>query len=173
MNIGEMQRLLSNKAERSPTHRFDDLFNLVCDEDWLRIAHDHVADNAGSKTAGCDGITMSDFDSDLESNLKDIRNDLKSGTFAASPVRRVNIPKGNGKLRPLGIPAIRDRIVQEATRMVLEPIYEADFSQQSYGFRPNRCTMHAIAHLRYSMTENKKFFWVVEGDISSYFDPAS
>jgi len=86
MNIGEMQRLLSNKAEQSPIHRFDDLFNLVCDEDWLKVAHDHVADNAGSKTAGCDGINMSDFDGDLENNLKALRNDLKSGTFVASPV---------------------------------------------------------------------------------------
>jgi len=170
MNIGEIQRSLSRKAERSPGHRFDDLFNLVCGVDWLEVAHDHVAANSGSITAGCDGINMSIFDEDLEENLRKIRTDLKSGTFVANPVRRVNIPKGNGKLRPLGIPSIRDRIVQEAVRMVLEPIYEADFSQQSYGFRPNRSTMHAIRSVAYSMTENKKFFWVIEGDISSYFD---
>jgi group II intron reverse transcriptase/maturase len=170
MNAGEMQRSLSVKAERSPDHKFDDLFNLVCDIDWLRIAHDHVSNNAGSITAGHDGINMSEFDGDLENNLQKIRDALKLGNFDAKPVRRVNIPKPNGKLRPLGIPTIRDRIVQESMRMILEPIYEADFSQHSYGFRPNRSTMHAIAHLRYSMTENKKYFWVVEGDISSYFD---
>jgi len=170
MNVGEMQRSMSSKAEQSPAHRFDDLFSLVCDKDWLEIAHDHVADNSGSITAGCDGITMSDFDVDMEINLQDLRIALKSDTFVAKPVRRVNIPKGNGKLRPLGIPSIRDRIVQEAIRMVLEPIYEADFSQHSYGFRPNRSTMHAMKYLTYSVTENKKFFWTIEGDISSYFD---
>ena len=152
MNIGEMQRSLSSKAERSPDHKFDDLFSLVCDKNWLELAHDHVATNSGSITAGCDGINMSTFDEDLESNLQAFRNALKSGTFVANPVRRVNIPKANGKMRPLGIPTIRDRIVQEALRMVLEPIYEADFVQHSYGFRPNRSTMHALACLRYSGT---------------------
>jgi len=82
----------------------------------------------------------------------------------------VNIPKAGGKVCPLGIPTIRDRIVQEAVRMILEPIYEADFCQHSFGFRPNRSTMHAIKCLTYSVTENKKYFWVIEGDISSYFD---
>lgn len=170
MNIGEMQRLLSSKAERLPEHRFDNLFNLVCGMDWLEQAHTNVAANAGSVTAGCDGITMGGFDADLEVNLLELQVALKSGTFAANPVRRVNIPKANGKVRPLGIPTIRDRIVQEAVRMILEPIYEADFSQHSFGFRPNRSTMHAIKCLTYSVTENKKFFWVIEGDISSYFD---
>jgi len=170
VNIGEMQRSLSSKAERSPEHRFDDLFNLVCRTDWLELAHDRVARNSGSVTAGCDGINMSIFDEDLAENLRKIQIALKSGCFVANPVRRVNIPKGNGKIRPLGIPSIRDRIVQEAVRMILQPIYEADFSQQSHGFRPNRSTMHAIKYITYSVTENKKFFWVVEGDISSYFD---
>jgi group II intron reverse transcriptase/maturase len=170
MNAGEMQRSLSVKAERSPDHKFDDLFSLVYVMEWLRIAHDHVSDNAGSITSGCDGINMSEFDENMEDNLQNIHDALKLGNFDVKPVRRVNIPKPNGKLRPLGIPTIRDRIVQESLRMILEPIFEADFSQHSYGFRPNRCTMHAIACLRYSMTENKKYFWVVEGDISAYFD---
>jgi RNA-directed DNA polymerase len=170
MNIGEMQRLLSVKAERSKSHRFDDLYALVCHADWLRLAHDHVARNSGSRTAGCDGINMKDFDENLEGNLRQLREDLLAGTFAPYPVRRVYIPKSNGNMRPLGIPSIRDRIVQEAVRMVLEPIYEADFSQYSFGFRPNRCTKDAIRCLAYSSTERKKAFWVVEGDISSYFD---
>jgi RNA-directed DNA polymerase len=170
MNIGEMQRLLSVKAEREPNHRFGDLYSLLCDPDWLWLAHDRVAQNAGSKTAGCDGITMVDFDEDLEGNLQRLGEALKSETFEAWPVRRVNIPKPNGKLRPLGIASIRDRIVQEAVRMALEPIFEADFCQNSFGFRPNRCTMDAIRYLLWSATERKKFFWVVEGDISSYFD---
>src|SRR4051794_34968012 len=122
MNIGEIQRSLSNKAEQSPDHKFDDLFNLVHDRDWLELAHDHVSTNAGSITSGCDGIDMSKFDENLEDNLQKIRDALRSGTFVANPVRRVNIRKANGKLRPLGIPTIRDRIVQETVRMVLEPI---------------------------------------------------
>jgi RNA-directed DNA polymerase len=121
MNLGEMQRLLSSKAERLPEHRFDNLFNLVCNMDWMEQAHTNVAANAGSITAGCDGITMGSFDADLEANLLELQHALKSGTFVAKPVRRVNIPKANGKVRPLGIPTIRDRIVQEAVRMILEP----------------------------------------------------
>lgn len=170
MDIGEMQRRLSLKASREPDHRFDDLFSLITRRDWLLQAHDHVASNAGSETAGCDGITMTVFDEDLESHLQAIQEDLKGGKFRPHPVRRVRIPKANGKTRPLGIPSVRDRIVQEALRMALEPIFEADFCQDSYGFRPNRCTMDAIQHLRAHMQENQKYFWIVEGDISSYFD---
>jgi len=170
MNVGEMQRLLSLKAEREPGHKFGDLYSLICREDWLRLACAYVAQNVGSKTAGCDGICMSDFESDLEGNLARLQEALRSETFAACPVRRVYIPKTGGKYRPLGIPTIRDRVVQEAVRMVLEPIYEAGFSQYSFGFRPNRCTMDAIKCITWSTQECKKYFWVIEGDISSYFD---
>jgi hypothetical protein len=82
MNIGEMQRLLSVKAERSKGHRFDDLYALVCHADWLRLAHDHVARNADSRTAGCDDINMKDFDENLEGNLRQLRADLLAGTKA-------------------------------------------------------------------------------------------
>jgi len=170
MDIGEMQKRLSLRAEQKPDHRFDDLFSLICREDWLMLAHDHVASNAGSKTAGCDGINMRAYDEDLEGNLRDLRESLKNGTFRPNPVRRVLIPKSGGRFRRLGIPSIRDRIVQEAVRMALEPIYEADFLQCSYGFRPNRCTMDAIDHARWYMQESLKYFWIIEGDISSYFD---
>jgi len=170
MNIGEMQRLLSQKAEREPTHQFGDLYSLVCREDWLRLAQAYVAQNAGSKTAGCDGIDMGEYEADLERNLADLREALRSEMFVACPVRRVYIPKPNGKVRPLGIPSIRDRIVQEAVRMVLEPIYEADFRQSSFGFRPNRCTMDAINRILFATQETARFNWIIEGDISAYFD---
>lgn len=170
MNIGEMQRKLSLWAEQDKERRFFDLYALICREDWLRLAYEYVAQNAGSKTAGCDGITMKDFEADLDGNLAKLKDTLQSETFEACPVRRVYIPKGNGKVRPLGIPSIRDRIVQEACRMTLEPIYEADFRQNSYGFRPNRCTMDAILRILHATQEHKKFFWVIEGDISAYFD---
>jgi group II intron reverse transcriptase/maturase len=170
MKIGEMQRKLSLWAEQDKERKFYGLFDLVCDMDWLRLACDHVSQNAGSKTAGCDGINMATFWETREGNLQRIREDLRSGKFEVCPVRRVCIPKANGKMRPLGIPSIRDRIVQEAVRMVLEPIYEADFSQLSFGFRPNRRTLDAIRHLMCSARERAKYFWVIEGDIASYFD---
>ncbi len=170
MNIGEIQRKLSLKAERNPDHQFGDLSNLLYDQEWLKVAHDHVKQNSGNVTAGCDGINMRTFDENLEDNLQKLAQNLKNGTLEPLPVRRVYIPKKSNKLRPLGIPSIQDRIVQEALRMILEPIYEADFSQYSFGFRPNRCTMDAIKCLLWSTYEHKRFFWVIEGDISSYFD---
>jgi RNA-directed DNA polymerase len=165
-----MQRELSLWAEQDKNHKFFDLYHLLYDMNWLRLAHDYVKQNAGSVTAGCDGITMTDFDENLEDNLEELARALKAGAFEPHPVRRVYIPKSNGKVRPLGIPSIRDRIVQEALRMILEPIYEADFSQYSFGFRPSRCTMDAIKCILWSTTEKKKYFRVIEGDISSYFD---
>lgn len=158
------------KAESEPEHRFEHLYSLLTNDDWLRLAHDYVAQNVGSITAGCDGINMRGFDENLEENLHKLIQELKSETFEPHPVRRVYIPKANGKLRPLGIASIRDRIVQEALRMVLEPIFEADFSQYSFGFRPNRSTMDAVKCITWSTQEHKKAFWVVEGDISAYFD---
>jgi len=170
MNIGEMQRKLSCQAEAVRDHKFGDLYSLLCRMDWLRLAHDYVEQNAGSKTAGCDNEDMKSFNEEAEGNLHRIQEGLRTETFDASAVRRVYIPKAGGKMRPLGIPSIRDRIVQEAVRMILEPIYEADFSQYSFGFRPNRCTMDAIKCILWNTQEHKKYFWVIEGDISSYFD---
>jgi RNA-directed DNA polymerase len=173
VNVGEMQRKLSLWATQDEEPRFFDLYHLLYDKDWLRLAHDHVAQNAGSVTAGCDGITMAAFDEHLEANLQQLAEQVKAETFEPAPVRRVCIPKANGQSRPLGIPSIKDRIVQEAVRMILEPIYEADFSPYSFGFRPTRRTMDAVCYIQWSTTESKKFFWVIEGDIAAYFDYAS
>src|SRR2546428_9630035 len=166
-----MQRKLSQKAEKEIEHQFENLYSLLCNEDWLRVAHKHVNTNRGRETAGIDGESMCTFNKDLEANLGKLREQLKAKTFEPLPVRRVYIPKANGKKRPLGIPGIRDRIVQEALRMILEPIWEADFNERSYGFRPNRSTYDAIAYLSNRLVgHGSSYQWVIEGDIASYFD---
>src|SRR5216684_7505467 len=167
-----MQRKLSQKATEEPEHKFEDLYSLLCNEVWLRVAHHKVNTNQGRETAGIDSESMSNFNGDLEGNLERLREKLKAKTFEPLPVRRVYIPKANGKKRPLGIPGIRDRIVQEALRMILEPIWEADFSIHSYGFRPNRSTYDAMTYIGKHLTGNsgRIYQWVIEGDIASYFD---
>lgn len=165
-----MQRKLSQWATDNKEHKFFDLYHLLYDREWLMKAHDKVKSNAGSVTAGCDGINITTFDENLEINIQKIAEEIKSCTFQPQPARRVYIPKPKGKKRPLGIPAVRDRIVQEALRMLLEPIFESDFNQNSFGFRPNRCTMDAIKCILWNTNEKKKLFWIIEGDISSYFD---
>jgi RNA-directed DNA polymerase len=150
VDVGEMQTKLSRWAEQDKARCFEDLFNLLYDGNWLRTAQGHVRQNAGSRTAGCDGVVMRYFEEKLAENLKRINEALKSGGFEPQPVRRTYIREiktgGRVKRRPLGIPAIRDRIVQEALRMVLEPIWEADFSRHACGFRPNRRTKDAVAY---------------------------
>ena len=172
MDVSEMQRKLSQWAAEDPTKRFVDLYNLLCNEAWLRVAHHAVNTNQGRETAGIDSETMSHFNGNLDGNLEELRRLLKTKSFEPQPVRRVYIPKTNGKKRPLGIPGIRDRIVQEALRMILEPIWEADFSRHSYGFRPNRSTYDAMTYIGKRLAGNggEKYQWVIEGDIASYFD---
>ena len=167
-----MQKKLSQWATEDPTKRFVDLYSLLCNDVWLRVAHHAVNTNQGRETAGIDGKTMSNFNEDLDGNLARLREALKAKTFEPLPVRRVYIPKANGTQRPLGIHTIEDRIVQEALRMILAPIWEADFSTHSYGFRPNRSTYDAIAYLgnRLASFGAESYQWVIEGDISSYFD---
>jgi RNA-directed DNA polymerase len=176
VDVGETQKKLSHWAEQDGTHQFYDLYHLLHHEDWLRTAQAHVRQNAGSQTAGCDGVVMRIFEEDLEGNLKRLGEDLKAGRFEPQPVRRTYIREvkagGRIKMRPLGIPAIRDRIVQEVLRMVLEPIWEADFSRNSYGFRPNRSTKDAVAYIgaRLMTRRSTGYGWIVEGDIEKFFD---
>lgn len=167
MDVSEHQRKLSAKAEREPGHKFGDLFNLISDPRWLDAAFESVRRNAGSVTAGVDGVRAAEFQRDRESNIARLSRELRDGAFGPHPVRRVHIAKSNGKVRPLGIPSVRDRVVQEALRMALEPIFEADFSRHSYGFRPTRSTHDAVKAASAYITNRTKYFWVIEGDISS------
>jgi group II intron reverse transcriptase/maturase len=176
MEVGEKQKNISQMATADHSLKFHNLYDLIHHPSWLETAYQHVRQNAGSKTAGVDKVTMLLFEENLESNLQELSEQLKSGTFDPFPVRRVILKEkkrdGRMKFRALGIPAIRDRIVQEALRMILEPIWESDFSTYSYGFRPNRCTMDAVSYLWAKMigTAGWAYKWVIEGDISSYFD---
>lgn len=170
MDVDKMQKKLAIWADRDPDHRFYDLYNLLYDEDWLYRAYRAVKSNSGSKTAGIDGLPMSDFEKSLQGNLERLARSLKGETYDPKPVRRTYIPKGDGRKRPLGVPTVRDRIVQEALRMVLEPIYEADFSQYSFGFRPGRSTMDVFQVVKMATAEKHKYFWVIDADIEGFFD---
>src|SRR5207244_9625472 len=154
------------------TKRCENLYSLLSKEIWLRVAAHATLSNKGSETAGIDNMTKSNFLGDYDGHIACLRESLKANTFEPVPVRRVYIPKPySGKKRPLGIPVLYDRIVQEALRMILEPIWEADFSTHSYGFRPNRSTYDAISYIGNRLKGNgSSYQWVIEGDIKSYFD---
>lgn len=143
MEVGKMQTKLARRSQ-DQDKKFGDIFNIVYSGVFLREAWLNVKSNRGSTTPGVDGTTAEDYVEDLRDNLTGLRERLKSGTYRPQPVRRTYIPKGPGEVRPLGIPTIEDRIVQESLRLVLEPIYETDFSDDSFGFRPNRSCHDAI-----------------------------
>jgi RNA-directed DNA polymerase len=171
MEIARVQKSLATKALYQPTHRFDDLDRYVRDESWLESARCAILSNSGAKTPGVDGINGQELPvSEWLALLNQTIEELREGTYCPMPARRIYIPKANGKLRPLGIPTIRDRMVQEALRMVMEPIYESHFLPCSNGFRPGRSTMTAINHLQRLCNEKGKYFWIVEGDIKGCFD---
>jgi len=172
--VREMQAKLHRWAGEDPSRRFGDLFNLVCDPDFLAEAWLRVKDNKGSRTPGIDGATVAQIENrpgGVGVFLEDIRAALKSGEFRPDPVRQVMIPKKSGKLRKLGITTVADRVVQAALKLVLEPIFEADFQPCSYGFRPNRRAHDAIAEIHFYATRG--YEWVLEADIRACLDPWS
>ena len=157
-------------AKTDRTARFGDLFNLVCHPVHLLVAWEHVAHNKGARTAGIDGVTVRQISESgqVGAFLAGIASALKDGTYRPSPVRRVLIPKPGGKSRPLGIPTVTDRVVQQSLRMVLEPIFEADFLPVSYGFRPRRRAHDAVAEIHYYASRGYR--WVLDADIKGCFD---
>jgi RNA-directed DNA polymerase len=174
--VRRMQTKLHRWAVDDPDRRFDDLFNLVYHPDFLTVAWERVRGNKGARTAGVDGVAPALIGADPDivvAFLDDARQRLKSRTFAPLPVRERMIPKagGAGKLRRLGIPATMDRLVQACLVLVLEPIFEADFKPVSYGFRPNRRALDAIAEVQRFATQG--YEWVFEADITACFDELS
>lgn len=163
----ELWKTLYLCAKESATRRFHALYDKVYRPDILAEAWRRVKRKDGS--GGIDGQTI-DFiiDEYRERNfLNALYLELKHKKYRPAPVRRTYIPKGDGKERPLGIPTIKDRVVQTATMMVIEPIFEADFKDCSYGFRPKKNAHQAMAHIRRA---SKKAYWVVDVDIQGYFD---
>ncbi|TMR99115.1 group II intron reverse transcriptase/maturase [Nonomuraea basaltis] len=169
----EIQTKLHRWACDDPHRRFCDLFNLVADPAFLLVAWDRVRGNKGARTPGVDGRTAPSIEHGrgVEDFLGELRTSLKEHSFAPLPVRERMIPKANGKLRRLGIATIRDRVVQASVKLVLKPIFEANFHPCSYGFRPGRRAHDAIAET--VMFATNRYEWVVEGDITACFDEIS
>ncbi len=165
-----MQTKLHQWAVSDPDRRFDDLFNLVYDPAFLVVAWDRVRSNRGARSVGVDGVAPRSIVLGSERFLTGLRDDLKARRFAPTRVREKMIPKANGKLRRLGIPTAADRCVQAALKLVLEPIFEADFRPCSYGFRPKRRAQDAIAEIHYLASPSRNYEWVFEADITACFD---
>src|SRR3954468_10162943 len=163
---GKLHKWASDDQDRG----FSDLHNLVCDPATLLVAWRRVRGNRGSRSAGIDGQTAYEIETrqGVERFLGDLREELRAGTFRPLAVKERAIPNRSGKLRYLGIPTVRDRVVQAALKLVLEPIFEVDFQPCSYGFRPGRRTQDALAEIQHFTF--RSYEWIVEGDIEACFD---
>jgi RNA-directed DNA polymerase len=171
--ISEMQHKLATWAENDPNRRFDRLLRLIADREWLAEAARIVLASSGARTPGIDGMDKQRLQVRLGQHLDDLRIKLLEGSYRPHPVKRIQIPKSNGKLRPLGIPTLTDRIVQRAMLMAMEPIWESDFHRLSYGFRPERSVHHAVRTVKIQLqdgTDTTRGRWIIEGDLASYFD---
>ncbi len=167
-NIRTLQQKLYRKAKQDTAFRFYALYDKVYRADILRHAYALVRANKGN--AGIDGITFKAIEAKegVTAYLAELEEALKSKTYKPDPVKRVMIPKADGSQRLLGIPTIRDRVVQMAVKLVIEPIFEADFCQSSYGFRPKKSAHDAVDEVTYSM--NTGYTEVIDADLSKYFD---
>ena len=165
-NVSTVQQRIATLAQRSPEFAFTSLAHHMTPE-WLESAY-HATRKDGS--AGIDDVTGKQYAENLEENLRSLYERLKSGTYKAPPVRRQHIPKGtSGETRPIGIPTFEDKIVQRAVVMLLEPIYEHDFYDVSYGFRPGRSAHQALQAV-WDTTMKVNGGWILEVDIRKFFD---
>ncbi len=165
--IRSLQRKLYGKAKAEPDYRFYLLYDKICRADILEHAYALARDNAGAP--GVDGIDFKQIEAaGVEKWLAGLRGDLVSKTYRPQAVRRVTIPKPGGGERPLGIPTIRDRVAQTAAKLVLEPIFEADFEDNAYGYRPKRSAGDAIGRVHRHILSGHTD--VVDADLSKYFD---
>jgi len=164
-DISTRRRKIAELAQLKPKRVLTTLAHHI-DETWLAEAYRRTRKD---RAAGVDGVTAKEYEERLEENLSDLLGRFKSGRYRAPPVKRVHIPKGRGKTRPIGIPTLEDKILQRAVLMVLEPIYEADFLDGSYGFRPGRSAHRALEALWQGLMDTKGG-WVIDLDIQSYFD---
>jgi RNA-directed DNA polymerase len=171
VNVRELQRKLWAAAKQSPERRFHALYDRICRDDVLWEAWERVRVNRGA--AGVDRVTLAYVQEEygVRRLVAELRQDLREGTYRPAPARRVDIPKPDGSKRPLGIPAVRDRVAQQAAKIVLEPIFEADFLPCSYGFRPKRSATQAMERLRTGFIEGCQH--VAEFDIRSFFGEIS
>ena len=169
VNVSTKQKRIATLAEQSPHMAFTSLAYLM-DIDWLKEAYRRTRKDGA---VGVDGMTAEEYEQDLEGNLQRLLDRAKSGTYRAPPVRRVHIPKGGSstETRPLGIPCLEDKVLQRAIVMLLEPIYEHDFLDCSYGFRPGRSAHDALKSFRdQTMNSQPRGCHVYEVDIRKFFD---
>jgi group II intron reverse transcriptase/maturase len=165
--VRELQRKLWVCAKQSKTRRFHALYDRIYRSDVLWKAWVRVRSNGGA--AGVDENTLRSIEEQgVAQFLEGIQADLKASEYRPSPVRRQYIPKADGKQRPLGIPTVRDRVVQMAAKIMIEPIFEADFEASSFGFRPKKSAVQALEAIRIAGNQGHDF--VVDADIKGYFD---